>query len=206
MYSFANGYFKAKSTTILNKDDYMTLKKLDEERFFAYLNDKGFGLHDDINKLCDSNLKQLKDDLNQTLENAPLIKIFFYDIDALNLKLIYKAHYCNSQIDNHVSKLGNVKPQYLMNALIHADYNGLNNDEKLIFETLAKYNNLTPKEASDLIDQLFLDLKFKVASGNKTVTEYLTVSVTLKNILTILRSKQILLPTELMISSILNQG
>lgn len=206
MYSFANGYFKAKSTTILNKDDYMTLKKLDEERFFAYLNDKGFGLHDDINKLCDSNLKQLKDDLNQTLENDPLIKIFFYDIDALNLKLIYKAHYCNSQIDNHVSKLGNIKPQYLMNALIHADYNGLNNDEKLIFETLAKYNNLTPKQASDLIDQLFLDLKFKVASGNKTVTEYLTVSVTLKNILTILRSKQILLPTELMISSILNQG
>lgn len=206
MYTFANGYFKAKSTEILNKDDYSALKKLDEERFFGYLNDQGFGLHEDINQLYESNLKKLKDDLNQTLENNPLIKVFYYDIDALNLKFLYKTHYFNSETKDHVSKLGNIKPQYLINALKHADYSGLNDDEKVIFETLAKYHNLTPKESSDIIDQLFLDLKFNVCYMNKELTEYLKVFVTLKNILTIIRAKQIHLSADLMIKSILNGG
>ncbi|MDD2575385.1 MAG: V-type ATPase subunit, partial [Acholeplasmataceae bacterium] len=206
MYSFANGYFKAKSTEILNIDDYNALKKLDEERFFGYLNDQGFGLHEDINKLYETNLKKLKDDLNQTLENDPLIKVFFYDIDALNLKLLYKTHYFNGETKDHVSKLGNIKPQHLINALKHADYSGLNDNEKVVFETLAKYPNLTPKESSDFIDQLFLDLKFKVSYRNKELTDYLKVYVTLKNILTIIRAKQIHLSTDLMNNSILNGG
>lgn len=185
MFTFQNGYYMAKSDELLKLNDYQNLKA--EPLYFEYLKNKGFGYSEDINELYIYQIKQLRKDLFQTLENNEVVKLFFYSIDATNTKIIYKhIHHQTKQI---IHPEGNINPQGIYNAIKHKDYSLIEDADKFIFEALNNFSG-SLKEVSEYIDILYYQRKYQLAIY-KELKAYLDVEVTLKNILTVLRSYQI---------------
>lgn len=182
MFTFQNGYYMAKSDELLKLNDYEALKK--KPFNFEYLQNKGFGYSEDINELALYQIKSLKKDLFNTLENNPVVKVFFYDIDAVNTKITYKHIHANT--NNNTMGGGNIKVEAIYNALKHNDLSLLELEDKVIFEKLLKFNG-SYKEVSEYIDYLFYVRKYELAKY-KELKAYLDLEVTLKNILSIIRN------------------
>lgn len=182
MFTFQNGYYMAKSDELLKLDDYKALKETPFN--FEYLQNKGFGYTEDINELYLYQIESLKKDLFNTLEGNPVVKIFFYDIDAVNTKIIYK--HIHSQTSNNTMGGGNIRLEAIYNALKHHDLSLLDIEDKPIFEKLLKFKG-NYKEVSEYIDYLFYVRKYELAKY-KELKAYLDLEVTLKNILLIIRN------------------
>lgn len=175
----------AKSDELLKLNDYENLKA--DPLYFEYLRNKGFGYSEDINELYNYQIKQLRKDLLMTLENNEAVKVFFYDIDQVNTKILYKHIHDGTKDD--VMPGGNIDPQAIYNALKHSDFSLLDNKDKFIYEKLSLFKG-THKEVSEYIDYLFYERKYQLATY-KELKAYLDVEVTLTNILNVLRSESI---------------
>ncbi len=192
MFTFQNGYYMAKSDELLKLNDYEALMKTPFS--FEYLQNKGFGYTEDINELYLYQIESLKKDLFNTLENNPVVKVFFYDIDAVNTKIIYK--HIHSNTSNNTMAGGNIKIEAIYNALKHKDLSMLDLEEKPIFEHLLKFKG-NYKETSEYIDYLFYVRKYELAKY-KELKAYLDLEVTLKNILSIIRNELVKTKTNLL--------
>ncbi len=192
MFTFQNGYYMAKSNELLKLNDYEALKVSPFN--FEFLQNKGFGYSEDINELYLYQIESLKKDLFNTLENNPVVKVFFYDIDAVNTKIIYK--HINSQTSNNTMGGGNIRVEAIYNALKHNDLSLLDMEDKPIFEKLLKFKG-NYKETSEYIDYLFYVRKYELAKY-KELKAYLDVEVTLKNILSIIRNNLVGTKTNLL--------
>ncbi|MGI6359961.1 MAG: hypothetical protein ACOX02_02815 [Acholeplasmatales bacterium] len=182
----------AKSNELLKLNDYEALKVSPFN--FEFLQNKGFGYSEDINELYLYQIESLKKDLFNTLENNPVVKVFFYDIDAVNTKIIYK--HINSQTSNNTMGGGNIRVEAIYNALKHNDLSLLDMEDKPIFEKLLKFKG-NYKETSEYIDYLFYVRKYELAKY-KELKAYLDVEVTLKNILSIIRNNLVGTKTNLL--------
>lgn len=199
-YSFQIGYYKAKQSQLLTKTHYETLSKLDDIGFFEQLRDYGFGYFENIHDFYKKSIMDLKKELETTLDYDPLTRFFFLDFDSLYTKLIAKhIHY---GISYELDRLSTIDKNLIYNALKHRDYTFLNESDKVIFESINKHKDLTPKILSDVIEEAFLTQKHNIAKHNRDLLFYLEIDVTIKNILSLLRAKRAKLSKEDLKSSI----
>jgi len=185
--SFTGGYFSAKQLLQLN--DYQNLSKLTDSGFFDYLKTRGYGAYSEIETLFIKEHLKLKADVNK-FANEMYANFFYTDYDSVNTKQIYKA--LKLKKDYLFHPLGRIKEIAIYDALKHSDYTKLAEDDKFIFEAIQKAD-LSFKEMSDLIDNLFLERKLMFAY-NDLLKEYFKVAVTLNNILIIKRSQKLEIP------------
>lgn len=186
---YANGFFSAKSTTLLDKKQYETLLQTNTEDFFNNLRNLGLGHATSIEALYNQNLHRLKKDLETTVGVVEELKIFFYPIDLVNTKLIYKSIYQNINIKGYFVEGGNLSEQTIYNALKNRDYKNLNDFEKDLF---AKINNLDRTNfilANTKIEHLFYEFMQTLVKDKHPLNKYLETQINLINILSVIRGK-----------------
>ncbi|NLN50070.1 MAG: hypothetical protein GX149_00380 [Acholeplasmataceae bacterium] len=201
MYIYANGLFKAKSTTILGKKEYETLISSDDELFFQLLRNYGFGFSRSIEKLYCEEIKRLKRDLFDALDNLEELKLFFAQFDLLNTKLIYKQITQDIEVDDYLIDCGNLSPLAIYNALKNKDYKELGK-EKEIFIKINELENLSLTQTNFQIDKIYHKYYQKLVAQQKPFSDYLLTKLDLTNILALIRIKALNLGEQYLIDSL----
>lgn len=201
MYIYANGLFKAKSTTILGKKEYETLISSDDELFFQLLRNYGFGFSRSIEKLYCEEIKCLKRDLFDALDNLEELKLFFAQFDLLNTKLIYKQITQDIEVDDYLIDCGNLSPLAIYNALKNKDYKELGK-EKEIFIKINELENLSLTQTNFQIDKIYHKYYQKLVAQQKPFSDYLLTKLDLTNILALIRIKALNLGEQYLIDSL----
>jgi vacuolar-type H+-ATPase subunit C/Vma6 len=201
LYIYANGLFKAKSTTILGKKEYETLISSDDELFFQLLRNYGFGFSRSIEKLYCEEIKRLKRDLFDALDNLEELKLFFAQFDLLNTKLIYKQITQDIEVDDYLIDCGNLSPLAIYNALKNKDYKELGK-EKEIFIKINELENLSLTQTNFQIDKIYHKYYQKLVAQQKPFSDYLLTKLDLTNILALIRIKALNLGEQYLIDSL----
>lgn len=202
---YANGYFKAKSTKILKKQQLETLIAKSDEKFFELLRNYGFGFNDSIEHLYVKEIKALKKDLIDALDNLDELKIFFYPFDILNTKLIYKQVKENLSTEKFQLNIGNIDPFDIYQALKHDKYTNILEYEEL-FKEIKNTKKTEYQQINYLIDSLFVEEMKKIAKSSKPLSDYLTVKLDITNLLTIVRAKRLKLGKEFLEYAVFEGG
>lgn len=198
---YANGYFKAKSTKILKKDQLETLISKNDEKFFELLRNYGFGINDSVEQLYAKEIKNLKKDLFDALGNIKNLSVFFYPIDILNTKLIYKEIKENIKTEEFYLEGGNISYYDIYQALKYDKYTNILQYEQL-FKKIKNIEETSYQKINYIIDSLFIEQMYKDAKGSKPVSDYLNVRLDIINLLTIIRVKELNLGKEFLENSV----
>lgn len=192
---YANGLFKAKSTSILKQNQLETLIAKTDEQFFEHLKNYGFGFNDSIEHLYVKEINKLKKELVDALGSLKELRVFFYPYDILNTKLIYKELKEDINTKNFYLKAGNIDPHHIYEALKYDNYEYLKEDESL-FVAIKKIAEVDYQKINYKIDALFIKKMQKVARSDRSTSDYLEVKLNLTSILSLLRAKALNLPEE----------
>lgn len=199
---YANGFFNAKSTKLLTKKDYETLLHLETEDFFTQLRNLGFGLFTAIDTIYNQNINILKKDLLTTLDSIDSLKMFFYPIDLVNTKLLFKAIYKNIDSEHYFIEGGNLSKETIYNALKNKDYKNLTR-EKDLFMKINELEITNFKAANNKIEHLFYEFMQNLVKDDYPLNKYLETKLNLLNILTIIRAQTLNLREEELLYNII---
>lgn len=192
---YANGLFKAKSTSILKENQLETLIAKTDEQFFELLKNYGFGFNDSIEHLYEKEVKKLKKELTDALGGLKELKVFFYPYDILNTKLIYKQVKNDIDTKDFYLKAGNIDPHLIYQALKYDNYEDLKEYETL-FKEIKKIDEVDYQKINYKIDALFIEKMKEVARSDRSVRDYLNVKLNLTSVLSLIRAKALNLPKE----------
>lgn len=198
---YANGYFKAKSTKILKKEQLETLISKNDEKFFELLRNYGFGFNDSVEHLYTKEIKSLKKDLIDSLGNIKNLRVFFYPIDILNTKLIYKQIKENIQTEEFYLEGGNISFYDIYQALKYDKYTNIEEYEQL-FKEIKNIQETDYQKINYIIDFLFIKLMYKEVKGSLPLSDYLNVKLDIINLLTVIRVKKLNLGKEFLNNSV----
>lgn len=192
---YANGLFKAKSTSILKENQLETLIAKTDEQFFELLKNYGFGFNDSVEDLYVKEINKLKRELIDALGSLKELKVFFYPFDILNTKLIYKHVKNEIETRDFYLKVGNIDPLLIYEALKYDNYENLKEYETL-FKNIKKIEEKDYQKINYKIDSLFIELMKDVAKSDCAIKDYLNVKLNLTSILSLIRAKALGLPKE----------
>lgn len=192
---YAVGYFKAKSTKLLSKQQYETLINKNDEKFFELLRNYGFGFNDSVEDLYKKEINLLKKDLKDALKKINELKVFFYPYDILNTKLIYKEIKENINTEQFYINTGNIDPLHIFQALKYDNYVDVLEYENL-FKEVNKIEDSNYQKINNKIDSLYIEKMKEVVKKSKPLKDYLNVRLDINNLLSIIRAKKLSLGKE----------
>jgi vacuolar-type H+-ATPase subunit C/Vma6 len=208
--NFANGYFKAKSTTLLQPQDFNELSSLDEHSFFSHLNNKLIGP-----LVQDNNIENIlvfeKEKLIKDFKIAKLDDYLFLinlEYDLTNLILLYKEKHFNIDARSYFIKDATYSYDFLKRAIILEDYELLDDEEKELFEYLnqLEFHGDANLLASLISSHIFKTYYEKFKRKDKALKEYFNYKITLTNIKTFLRVNKLGLDNNFFMSNLIDLG
>ena len=146
-------------------------------------------------------IKRLKRDLFDALDNLEELKLFFAQFDLLNTKLIYKQITQDIEVDDYLIDCGNLSPLAIYNALKNKDYKELGK-EKEIFIKINELENLSLTQTNFQIDKIYHKYYQKLVAQQKPFSDYLLTKLDLTNILALIRIKALNLGEQYLIDSL----
>ena len=208
--TFVNGFFKAKSTTLYNKNDYDLLLSTPKDDFLNALRVKGYGEYIDvksIDELIALEFKKLVKDFKET-ELEDLMFILNLDDDLTNLLLVYKEKHYKIKAKHHFINNRTFSYDFLYRAVIEEDYNFLVEKEADFFRSLnQKTEGLKPNQlSSTVINAYYQAIIKKLDQEDSSILKYFNLKITMTNILTFLRVKYLKLNEKFLERNLINYG
>lgn len=208
--NFANGYFKAKSTTLLQPQDFNELSSLDEHSFFSHLNNKLIGP-----LVQDNNIENIlvfeKEKLIKDFKIAKLDDYLFLinlEYDLTNLILLYKEKHFNIDARSYFIKDATYSYDFLKRAIILEDYELLDDNQKEFFDYL---NKLECENDANLLSSLIASHLYKTyynqfKNKDESLKKYFNYKITLTNIKTFVRVNKLGLDVSFLKTNLIDLG
>ena len=192
---FLNGIYHVKTGNILTEDDFNTLKRLGRPMFFRYLRTKDYGHnsgYESIEKIIETELCNVRVELDQTANDNLISDIFFMENDLTNMKIIYKEVATGIKGSNF-SRLRRFDQDALYEFFKYGNYKMLPKEHEELFKAI----NLIPldyeiQDYLQALEKVTFNYYTKLAKSKKVykaLVEYLELKKGINNLLTLLKFK-----------------
>ncbi|MDY0277640.1 MAG: V-type ATPase subunit [Acholeplasma sp.] len=194
---FLNGVYYVKTESMLNEDDFNTLKRLEKNLFFKYLKtrDYGFGSkYVSLDKIIEQELLNVRTEVEGFIDNKLLTNVFYLKTDLTNIKIVYKSVRYDTEIRSF-DESGSFSKDALVQAFKYNNTNFIPIEIKPLIEKLIKINDFDTKISLQQIErttyETYLELisKLKDKALKKILHDYLKWSITIQNLETFLKIK-----------------
>lgn len=209
-YTFASAYLGTKQSSLLTKEQFSELRKVNDENYVLKLHSFGYGLetkNHSLNELVNNEMIFLKKELCEILQNEQLVMMFLTKYDLVNVRSLFKKKLF--QIDDDIFEAaGFIDEKVLKDAFLYDDYTHLIEPYKTLILKTNEQKFVSVSELVIYLQQTLQQLLFEKIkkSRDKCLLVYFQMSNDISNLLTLLRFRKMKLKDEDLEDHLLNYG
>jgi len=209
-YTFASAFLSAKAATLLDRDQFLDIKKADDDGFILRLQALGYGIGAkgvDVEEIIAREISLLKSELLFILPDDALVVYFFHKYDLTNIRTYYKTRFFNLA-KGPIERVGFLDERTLERAIIFGDCANVREPYKTLFAAIEGKSFADPSELSAYLQVTFQDIMYEdiLARCDEPLMAYFVLSTDIANLSTLLRARQFELEPFMLKSALLERG